>query len=162
MKKHTRKLLGWVLFVFVLLVFAFLARDFWFRSPHRTTCPDGPHDTMDLRDFSTRYFAYGIKFEAQMGTQGRLALNLDPVQLQQLSEHVQQASEFRKLLVAGYNSCIFTSAQFARFAITFQNLDHLERELVAVAQRPTPTPTDREHIAELLSQIRSTASDMKQ
>src|SRR5579864_7906356 len=74
-------------------------------------CPDGPHGKIDLRNFITQYSQWSITFEAEVQGKGKIATRLEPQQAQQLSEAVQQAAEFRKYVVAGFNACAITREQ---------------------------------------------------
>lgn len=92
-------------------------------------CPDGPHGKIDLRDFVNQYSQWSITFEGEVQGKGKIATKLEPHQLQQLSEAVQQADEFRKFVVAGFNACAVTRDQYGRLGSLFQSLDSLERQI---------------------------------
>jgi hypothetical protein len=92
-------------------------------------CPDGPHGKIDLRDFVNQYSRWSITFEGEVQGKGKIVTKLEPQQLQQLSEAVQQADEFRKFVVAGFNACAITRDQYGRLGALFQSLDSLERQI---------------------------------
>ncbi len=104
--------------------------------PKTIECSDGPRRTIDIRDFVTQYSAYSAQFEATIGNKAKFAGKIDPMRLQQLSESVQHANEFRKYLVAGYNSCAITKADYALYGRRFHELDSLSRQIdILVSQR---------------------------
>lgn len=129
-------------------------------SPEVHACADGPHTTIDARDFRTRYFAYSLELEASLADRGKLAGKLEPHQLQQVSEALQTANEFRKWLVAGYNSCAITSAQFAEFGVKFQRMDQLSRQIETLSQKSHLDPAETKTLASLVEEYRTTALDL--
>jgi hypothetical protein len=126
------------------------------------SCDDGPHTTMDIRDFVTQYSGYSVEFEASIANRGQLGGKLEPHQLQQLSEASQTANEFRKWLVAGYNACAITKAQFADFGVRFQHLDQVSRQINAFSSKAVLTPSDSQALSSLVEDYRATASRLGQ
>src|SRR5262249_12722754 len=102
----------------VLLAIIWVGRDL-FLKPRDLKCDDGPRKTIDIRDFITQYSAYSVELEGAVGDK-KLTAKLNPVQLQQLSESLQHANEFRKFLVAGYNACAVSKEQYTEYGATFQ------------------------------------------
>lgn len=96
----------------VLIVGAYMAIDLYLPRPRRIDCGDGPTATIDIRDFVTQYSAYSVELEGSIAGKGKVSINLNPVQVTQISEALQSANEFRKYVVAGYNSCAITQAQY--------------------------------------------------
>lgn len=92
-------------------------------------CPEGSHPRIDIRDFIVQYSAYSAEFELNLTNKGTLSGKIDPVKLQELTEAAQQTAEFRKFLVAGYNSCAISPQEYARFGTQFQSLDGLARRI---------------------------------
>src|SRR2546427_54 len=107
----------------VLIVLVLLARDLWL-NPKTITCSDGPRRTIDTRDFNSKYWAYSVEFEASVADKAKFSGKLDPVQLQQLSEAMQSANEFRKYVVHGYNACAIGEARYDQYGSQFQTLDN--------------------------------------
>ena len=101
-----------VLAAAVLIVFAYFGRDLYLKRSEAITCDDGPRRTIDVRSFTNDYWAYSMEFEAALTKEKKLTARLDPKQLQQLSEALQQAMEFRKFVVAGFNSCAISKKQY--------------------------------------------------
>ncbi len=87
-----------------------------------------------MNDFVTRYDAFSVEFAAAVETKARFEGRVSPVQLQQMSESIQSANEFRKFLVAGHNSCAISKANFEKYASRFQVLDSLARQIDTVAR----------------------------
>ncbi len=145
----------------VIALFAFLGRDFLLRRGRSIQCPEGPRQTIDVRDFVVQYSAYSATLEAKLEKQGEFSAKLDPVQLTALNEAAQQAAEFRKLLIVGYNSCAVSTAQFAAAGVRFQVLDGLARQIDQLAHQPNPAAEDRSRLTalvqEYLGQSRSLA-----
>lgn len=96
-------------------------------------CEDGRRRTIDPRDFATHYSAYSLELEATVSDKAKVGTKVAPVQLQQLSEAVQNSQEFRKYVVAGYNSCAITKIQYGEYGTRFQALDGLAREINELA-----------------------------
>src|SRR5712692_2252308 len=97
--------------VVALFVLALVGRDVFLRPHGIVDCGDGPRRTIDIRDFATQYSAYSIELEASLTDKAKVSAKLNPIQLQQLSEALQSANEFRKYVVAGYNACALTKSQ---------------------------------------------------
>jgi hypothetical protein len=149
----SKVVLGIVVTVAALIVVVlFLARDMLLRRGTTLQCPDGPRQTIDIRSFQTRYSAYSVTFEAKVKDKGELSGKVDPLQLVQLSESAQQAAEFRKFLVAGYNSCAVSKEQFATAGSRFQVLDGLAREIDRLARQPVFASAERARIGALVDE----------
>lgn len=125
-------------------------------------CPDGPHGRIDLRDFVTQYSQWSVTFEAEAQGKGKIATALEPRQAQQLSEAVQQANEFRKYVVAGYNACAISQEQYGRFGSALQNLDSLERQIGQLASKTGSTQEDRRQLQQLISEVVGASQKLRQ
>lgn len=121
----------WLTVIAAIVVLAGLATfyDLYPGSARTITCDDGARQTIDIRDFVTQYSAYSVEFESRVGDKTEFSGKIDPVQLQSLTEAAQQSNEFRKFLVAGYNGCAISKAQYATFGTRFQTLDGLARQI---------------------------------
>lgn len=136
----------------ILIVIIVFARDLILRRHGTFDCGDGPRRSVDIRDFTTQYSAYSVELEASVAEKAKISTKLNPVQLQQLSEAMQQAQEFRKYLVAGYNSCAVTKAHYEQYGTRFQALDSLARRIDEVAAKPSLAPDESASLAALVSQ----------
>lgn len=136
----------------ILLVIVVSARDLILRRHGSFDCGDGPRRTIDIRDFTTQSSAYSVELEANLAEKAKISTKLNPVQLQHLSEAVQQAQEFRKYVVAGYNSCAVTKAHYEQYGTRFQALDSLARRIDELAAKPSLTPEETASLAALVSQ----------
>ena len=152
MKKNTKTVLLWVIAAVVLLALVLIARDLYLSSPGTVECEDGERGRIDIRDFVVQYSGYSVQFEADLGEKGRFSGNLDPVVLRQLSDSAQSGAEFRKFLVAGYNSCAISKAQYAQFGSRYQALDGLARRIDRLAEQTDPTEADRKALTDLVGQ----------
>lgn len=141
---------------------AFLGRDFLLRQGRTVQCPEGSRQTIDIRDFVVQYSAYSATFEAKLEKRGEFSAKLDPVQLTALNEAAQQAAEFRKLLVAGYNSCAISGSQFAAAGVRFQALDGLARQIDQLARQPNPAAEDRSRLTTLVQEYLAQARSLAQ
>ena len=121
-------------------------------------CADGTRQTIDMADFETRYFGYSVQFEASGRRTGKFQGKVSPVQLQQVSEALQSANEFRKTLVAGYNSCAITSTDYSQYAARYQALDGLARQIDLLVDRPQLSGEEKAKITEMTSQYISLSS----
>jgi len=126
------KILSLILLAVFFLAVILVGRDLFLRLSIRTIqCEDGPRKMIDIREFSTQYWGYSYELQANIGDKTKFSGKVSPKQLQQLSESLQQANEFRKSLVGGYNSCAISKAQFTEFVVRFQALDGLSRQINA-------------------------------
>jgi len=101
----------------------------------------------------TQYSAYSYQLEAQISDRFRLSGKAGPTLLLDLSEALQQASEFRKSLVAGFNACAITKSQYGRYLTQFQVLDNLSRQIDQLAGKPTFAEADRTQLEDLIHQF---------
>jgi hypothetical protein len=135
----------------VVLGLVLIGRDIFLKG-HSLNCEDGRRLTIDIRDFTTQYSAYSIELEASISDKGKLSTKLNPVQLQQLSEATQNAREFRKYVVAGYNSCALSRAQYGQYGARFQALDTLASEINELASESSLPPAEVTRLAGLIKQ----------
>jgi hypothetical protein len=135
----------------VLIVLVIVARD-WLLTSKTIRCSDGLRRTIDTRDFNTKYWAYSVEFEAIVADKAKFSGKLDPVQLQQLSEAMQSANEFRKYVVHGYNACAIGGTRYDQYGARFQTLDSLSREMDTMAKRTTLSGEERLQLADLTKQ----------
>lgn len=115
-------------------------------------CNDGMRNPANIDNFNTKYWANSAKFEANIAEKGKLSGKLDPTQLKALSDASQQANKFRKLVVAGFNSCAITKLQYADFGSRFQPLDSLSRRIDSLAAVPNPTGSDKAELTRLIDE----------
>jgi len=76
---------------------------------------------------------------------------LEPHQLQQLTEALQQGNEFRKWLVNSYNACAVTQKQYAEQGASFQGMDNAARSIQEVLDKGIKTPARRASLAVLVN-----------
>jgi hypothetical protein len=143
MRSQAEKVIITLIGAVVLVIITFVIRDIYLRSNESIQCADGPRNKIDIRDFSTTYWTYAVNFEASLADKAKFSGKLDPTQLQQLSEATQQAQEFRKFLVAGYNVCAISKGQFESFGQSFYALDSLSRQIDSLASRPSLSGSDK-------------------
>jgi hypothetical protein len=105
-----------------------------------------------MRDFTTQYWAYSARLEASVADKAKVSTQLDPKTLGEVSQGLQEAREFRKYIVAGYNSCAITQAQYARFGSQFHALDGLAQEIDSLISKPSLAPEEKLKLAGLISQ----------
>ena len=122
-------------------------------------CSDGPRQTIDLSDFETRYSGYSLQFQASIQDAGKFEGKISPIQLQQISDSLQSANEFRKFLVAGYDSCAVTGTEYSQYATRYQALDGLARQIVFLADRPQISPQEEAKLAEMTEQYIESSRD---
>jgi hypothetical protein len=149
-----------VLAAAVLIVFAYLGRDLYLKRPHPIKCDDGLRQTIDLRSFTNDYWAYSMEFEAALTKEKKLTARLDPRQLQQLSESLQQAMEFRKYVVAGYNSCAISKKQYGEFGSRFYTLDAVSRQITALTQKTELTHEEQKRLATLVDKYANMVGEL--
>lgn len=115
-------------------------------------CEDGERRTIDMNDFATHYFSYGVEWQAEIKDRAEFAGKLAPIQLQQMSDSLQSANEFRKSLVAGYNSCAIRRTDFEKYANRFQVLDGLAREINGLTTKASLTAPEERQLQKLADQ----------
>ncbi|MGH9431608.1 MAG: hypothetical protein ACRD3T_08700 [Terriglobia bacterium] len=160
MKKNSKTVAIVAIVVVFIAILAFVVRDLYLRHPKTVTCSDGTHPTIDIRDFTTQYWAYSVKLEASVADKAKVSTELDPQELEQVSEALQQAREFRKYVVAGYNSCAITQAQYAQFGSRFNALDALAREINTLILKPSLSQGQNTKLAGLISQYGDLAGQL--
>ena len=139
----------------IVIVFAYIGRDLYLKRSETIACEDGSRRTIDLRSFTNDYWAHSIEFEAVLTKEKKLTARFAATQLQQLSESLQHAIEFRKYVVAGYNSCAISKKQYGEFGTRFQALDGLSKQITALSERATLTPNEQKSLATLVDQYAS-------
>jgi hypothetical protein len=73
--------------IVAIVVVVFVARDLFLGRQKTVTCPDGSYPTIDIRVFTTQYWAYSANLETSV------ADKIDPRVLAQLSDALQAASQ---------------------------------------------------------------------
>ena len=96
--------------------------------------------------------AYSAKLEANVNEKAKVSTELDPRVLAQVSDALQEAREFQKYVIAGYNSCAITQQQYARFGSRLQALDNIAREITAVTSRASSSPEEARNVTDLVRQ----------
>jgi len=94
----------------------FLGADLFRSTSEQIQCDDGNRKTIDLRKFTTEYYAYSLEFEATLSDKAKFSGKLSPVLVQELSESMQHVKEFQKSLVAGFNACAISKVQYAKYS----------------------------------------------
>jgi hypothetical protein len=146
--------------IFLLFVFAILIYLRDFRLSSKTIeCGDGKRQTIDIRDFTTSYSGYSLIFEATIADKAKVSGKISPVQLQQLSDSIQSMREFRKYVVAGYNSCAVSKEQFGKYGVKFQAIDNVAREIEEFLAGPTPSTDRDKNLAILVEQYKQLVRD---
>jgi hypothetical protein len=137
------------LVIFVIVV----SRDMILQRPHEFECGDGPRRTIDIRDFRTKYSGYSVELAANVQDKAKVSTKVAPVQLQQLTEALQNAQEFRKFVVAGYDSCGITKTQYSEYGARFQALDALAREVNQLTGSSSFSAEQSKNLATLIVQF---------
>ena len=96
--------------------------------------------------------AYSAKLEASIADKVKVSADLDPKVLSQVSQALQEAREFRKYVVAGYDSCAITQAQYVQFGTRFQALDSLAQEINSLISKPSLSQEEKTRVTVLISQ----------
>ena len=141
-------MVGAVLAAFIV----YLGWDLLRASSQNRNCSDGPRQTIDIRDFTTKYWAYSFDLQATIANKAKFSAKIAPVAVQQLSESLQSADQFRKALVAGYNSCAITRADYGRDLKSFQALDGLARQINVFATKPDLSQGENAQLERLVKQ----------
>jgi hypothetical protein len=137
----------------LIVIFAvFVGRDLFLRRQNCFDCGDGKRCAIDIRDFTSKYSTYSVELEASVADKAKISAKLNPAKIQQLSEATQSVRDFRQYVVAGYNSCAVTKAQYSQFGTRFQALDNLAREINALTGKSSLSAEESARVATLISQ----------
>jgi hypothetical protein len=120
--------------------------------------PEGPRPKIDIRQFETirnRLYGVFISLEGEITGKGKLSGKIEPSALQKLSESLQSGQEFRKALVAGYNSCAVTRSAYQAAVLRFQSLDGIARRIDTLAGKPSLSPQEERTLATLVDEYSS-------
>jgi hypothetical protein len=150
-KRPSHALLIGTVIVVAVFVLAVILIGRW-RQSKSLACDDGERQTIDMNDFATHYFSYGMEWQAEIKDQAKFAGKLAPLQLQQMSDSLQSANEFRKTLVAAYNSCAIKKADFQKAANQFQVLDGLAREINSLTTKANLTASEERQLQNMADQ----------
>ena len=151
MSKNSKTIWLVLIVAVVLLVILWVGRGLYLSRSRDIECDDGRRKTIDIRDFITQYSAYSVELEGAVSDK-KLTAKLNPVQLQQLSESLQHANEFRKFLVAGYNACAVSKKQYADYGATFQAMESLSRQINTMSAKPELSAQESTELANLVKQ----------
>jgi hypothetical protein len=136
--------------VAIVVVTLWMGRDIYLKNQGEITCDDGLRRIIDIREFTTTYWAYSGVVEVTLKDQSKVSGKIDPKQLQQLSEALQQANEFRKFIVHGYNACAISKVQYLQYGAKFSALDAVSRQIDSLVKQPTMTDVDRVRLNDLV------------
>ncbi len=144
----------------LLLVIVWSVWDHWSRHHEVLACDDGKRYAIDTRQFDTQYLAYSLKLEASMDDKRKLSLALAPEQQAKLSEAIMSANEFRKFLVAGFDSCAVTKIQYARYGVRFQALDSFAHQIDELSVKATRSPAESASLSTLITRYSDLAHQL--
>jgi len=136
-----------------------LAWDLFLRTGSGPICEDGRR-LIDTREFDTRYWAYNVELEATLSDKQKLTGKFELKQLEQLSESMKQANEFRKFLVHSFNACALSKADYVAYEAKFMQLDALARQINEVANRRKMSAADKEQLRVLSQQYAAVSSSL--
>jgi hypothetical protein len=125
-------------------------------------CSDGPRRLVDATQFATQYWAYSVKLEGSLANKAKISTEIEPKQLQQLSEAMQQGNEFRKWLVNSYNACALLQADYKTYGISFQAMDQTARNIQEVLDRGVNTDAERSSLTALVNTYLQQARGLQQ
>src|SRR5450631_549604 len=123
------------LVLILVLAGMWFLRDWHLANGSSAACgdPEGPRPKIDIRQFETHYTGYSVSLEGEITGKGKLSGKIEPAALQKLSESLQSGQEFRKALVAGYNSCAVTRSAYQAAVLRFQSLDGIAHRIDTLA-----------------------------
>jgi len=162
MKMTKNEKTAWIVLVVAVVILAagYGGWDLWIRHQRCFDCGDGQRCTIDARQFATQYSAYSLQLEATLNDKQKLSAKLDPVELNKLSEAMQNANEFRKYVVNGFNSCAVSKAQYEKLGRRFQALDSMAREISELAAKPSLSSDEQAKLAGLITEYGTTARQL--
>jgi hypothetical protein len=116
------------------------------------TCGDGQRRLIDARAFDTRYWVYSVRLEGTIGDGKTVGGSLDPQKLEQLSDALMEANEYRKWLVNSYNACAITQAQYSELGATFQQMDQVAGNIQSGLKAASSSPDERADVTALVDE----------
>ena len=164
MAKFTAGVLKLLIVCITIVTLAFGGLWFYSRRPQPTSanCPDGPRNQIDLSEFQTKYFGYTGTLEVKIKEQAFLSAKIEPKQLTQLSEAFRDSQEFRKVLIAAYNSCILSKEQWSQQVRQFQQIDNLAREIQYLLSASPLTSEQNTKLATLINEYQRANRNLAQ
>ena len=162
MTKNNRTVLIVLILAGDIFVLAYLLRDVILSTGRTVQCDDGPRQTIDIRTFTNDYWAYSAELEASLKDKGSIAAKLAPEQLQEISDGLQRANEFRKFVVAGYNACAISKSQYALFGAQFQALDSLSQEINSLLKNEALSAEEKLSLAKMIRDFSRIALEIGQ
>ena len=162
MDKNKRNVLLSVIIAISLVAVLYIVIDYIRSQGREIRCKDGTRMTIDIRDFVNQYSSYSVELEAKINGQTTLKGKMEPVKLQELSETMQQTIQFRKFLVASYNSCAISQEEFRKYGIRFQNLDAIAREINTLAAKQSLSDAERGNLTKLVDQYITLSQDISE
>lgn len=73
MTKNAKTVTMFAIAAIVLVVLVFAGRDLWLCRQPVIHCSDGSHPTVDMRDFTTQYWAYSAKLEVTVSDKAKIS-----------------------------------------------------------------------------------------
>jgi hypothetical protein len=138
----------------VVLVLAYLGLDYAKGRPDIVDCgpAEGTHPRIDERQFATKYSGYTFSLGLELKDQAKLSASMGENQFQELSDSLQHANERRKTLVASYNGCGITKAQFGQSILKFEALDNTARQITNYTSKPALSDAEKAQLTDLVNQ----------
>lgn len=125
----------------------------------RIECADGARRTIDLADFRSPDWAYRGAIELKSRDRA-LSARLDPVLLATLSESAQKARDWRLFLVASYNSCAVSKADYLRLVGRHEEISTLERAIDERLRATASHPADTAELERLIDRYHQVTSSL--
>jgi hypothetical protein len=127
--KSTLKIVLMIVMSVTLLGVAYLAYDYWKGRPRTIHCEDGERQTIDFRDLQLNYSGNKIFLEVEVINKLKLRPEIDPEVLQTAYESSQNWDQFLKGLVASFNSCAISKADYAKILQRYQAVEAISKNL---------------------------------
>jgi hypothetical protein len=152
MDRNTRTVIVTFLAAVVIVVLVVVLRSRPTAETPVIQCADGPRHLIDATQFETKYWGYSVKMEATISGKAGGGLTLDPKQLQQLSEAMQQANEMRKWLVNSYNACAMTQSQYEAYGMKYTDMESVAHRIDDLARQPTASSDAQSRLSGLVAE----------
>jgi hypothetical protein len=147
-----------VVLIVAALVGLFKILDYLDHRPRRVRCGSEDRWTVDSRQFEMTYSAYSYELKVSLDQKHQIESKITPVQVRQLSDAMQSASQHRSAVVASYNACIISSDDFRNMESQFQALDGLGRQIEAFLGRSTLSSSEVSVLSGLVEDYITTAN----
>jgi hypothetical protein len=136
----------------ILFAVFYLSIDYLKHRPRTIHCDDGQRETVDYRDLQLKYSSYNISLNVEVMNKLKVRPEIGSKLLQTAYESTQGWDQFLKGLVAGFNSCAISKADYNLALQRYKAMEDISKNLSQRLQKNTLSKQDVEIIRLLIEQ----------